>query len=345
MKRNKIFKYWLSFFAIGFFGLMVFSFFPKAALADYVYHPLELIPGFESATTDFPTFALNLYKFGIWIVGICALLMLTVGGFTYLISAGNTSKMDSAKKIITNAILGLIIALGAYFLLFVINPDLVNVNISLKPFSGSGASSVATGGNTTGNATGTTGGTTTTPSGNCNYQTPSAGQNVCAGATCPYNCSNSTYDSLINTDAQQAGVDPKVVKALMCVESQFNPTAKGPTNDCGLMQVVTNGSSCQTDSRGDLTDPATNINIGTQLLKQKYTAVGSSGYSTVTTNQMVFASYNCCSNGVDNPNAASNDCGPTVPKWACPINPGTSQFNMCNVKSYACSVDACAKQL
>jgi hypothetical protein len=179
MKHKRNLKYFFSSLVCVFF-LSAFSFLlAHTSLADYTYKPLESIPGFESAATDFPTFALNLYKFGIWVIGICALLMITVGGFMYLISAGNTSKMDSAKKIISDAILGLIIALGAYFLLFTINPDLVNVNITLKPLSGVGATSVSTGGNSTGASSGAGGTCQTVTTGVC---TPDSLANTCFGS-------------------------------------------------------------------------------------------------------------------------------------------------------------------
>ncbi len=102
------------------------------ARAVYTYTPMENIPGFENAATDFPNYILSITKFAIWAVGIAALFMITIGGFMYMTSAGNTSRMDSAKKVIFDAVIGLIVALSAWLLLFVINPDLVKVNISLK---------------------------------------------------------------------------------------------------------------------------------------------------------------------------------------------------------------------
>ncbi len=103
------------------------------ALAAYSYTPMEKIPGFEGEPTDFPNFLLSITKFAIWTIGIAALLMITIGGFWYMTSAGNVSQAETAKRIITDAILGLIIALSAWLLLFVINPDLVKVNIVFKP--------------------------------------------------------------------------------------------------------------------------------------------------------------------------------------------------------------------
>lgn len=105
----------------------------SSAHAAYTYTPMEKIPGFESAATDFPTYLLSIVKFAIWTVGIAALLMIIIGGFMYITSAGNTSRMDSAKRVIFDALYGLIVAFAAWLLLYVINPDLVKVSITLKP--------------------------------------------------------------------------------------------------------------------------------------------------------------------------------------------------------------------
>jgi hypothetical protein len=110
-----------------------FAFLIPEAAAQYTYPIMEKIPGFDSDMTDFPHYVLAFTKFGIWTVGIVALFMITFGGFMYMTSAGNTSRMDSAKTVIFDAFFGLIVALAAWLLLFVINPDLVKVNLAFKP--------------------------------------------------------------------------------------------------------------------------------------------------------------------------------------------------------------------
>jgi hypothetical protein len=131
MKKNMSKKRFILFLFFFLLTIMIFSF-SQTIFAAYTYNPMEPIPGFESAVSDFPTYILNIYKFGIWTVGIAALLMISIGGFMYFTSAGNTSKMDQAKRVIWDALFGLIVAMAAYLLLYVINPDLVKVTISLK---------------------------------------------------------------------------------------------------------------------------------------------------------------------------------------------------------------------
>ena len=105
-----------------------------SAAGPFDYVPMENIPGFEGQATDFYQYISSVYKFGIWAIGIAALLMISIGGYMYITSAGNNSSMEKAKGVITDAVIGLILALGAYLLLYVINPDLVKIS-KLKPVS------------------------------------------------------------------------------------------------------------------------------------------------------------------------------------------------------------------
>ncbi|MDD5397174.1 MAG: hypothetical protein PHW24_03895 [Candidatus Moranbacteria bacterium] len=100
---------------------------------QFDYPLLESFPGFFKAKdnlTDLPSLILAIYKFGIWTVGIAGFFMLVVGGFMYMGSAGNTSTAGSARGIIADALLGIVAALGAYLILYVINPELTKINIS-----------------------------------------------------------------------------------------------------------------------------------------------------------------------------------------------------------------------
>jgi len=65
-------------------------------------------------------------------IGICAVLsvvMIIVGGMEYMTSELISSK-EAGKEKIEHALLGLIIALGAYALLFTINPNLLKSDIN-----------------------------------------------------------------------------------------------------------------------------------------------------------------------------------------------------------------------
>jgi len=67
-------------------------------------------------------------------IGLCAVLaviMIVMGGIEYMTSELPHTKLNG-KETITNAVLGLLLALGAYALLNTINPNLLNTNINIK---------------------------------------------------------------------------------------------------------------------------------------------------------------------------------------------------------------------
>ncbi len=72
-----------------------------------------------------------LYVFAISITGIAAVVTIAIGGVQYIISYGNPGKMTSAKDNITNALLGLLLAVSAWLILYTINPDLVKNGLTI----------------------------------------------------------------------------------------------------------------------------------------------------------------------------------------------------------------------
>ena len=124
-KRKKTVTFFL--FLGTFLSLVFFSTFGAQA-ADFDYTPVEPIPG-TGIVSDFPGYVTAIYKFAVWSVGIGALLMISIGGFMYFIAAGNASKLESAKKVISDALYGLVIVMVAYLILYIINPDLVTVSL------------------------------------------------------------------------------------------------------------------------------------------------------------------------------------------------------------------------
>ena len=60
--------------------------------------------------------SLNVLNFLLASVGILSVIMLVVGGVMYLSSAGSEDRIDQGKKIVTNAIIGIIISLSAMVL-------------------------------------------------------------------------------------------------------------------------------------------------------------------------------------------------------------------------------------
>ena len=102
------------------------------------YQLLAPLPGTDSSN---PMKDVNTEKgFGSYLnlmikifIGLCAVLsvvMIVIGGLEYMTSELISSK-EAGKERIRNALLGLIIALGAYALLFTINPDLLKSDVTI----------------------------------------------------------------------------------------------------------------------------------------------------------------------------------------------------------------------
>jgi len=108
--------------------VFIFPFLIVSAAPNLEYAPMETLPGFAK-TADFAVFISNLYKFGIWTVGICALIMIVIGGYMYAASGGNNASMEKAKGFITDALVGLVLALLAYLILYIIDPELVKIKM------------------------------------------------------------------------------------------------------------------------------------------------------------------------------------------------------------------------
>ncbi len=73
------------------------------------------------ATSDFSVLVGNVLKWVLSVAGSIALLMLVAGGIMYITSAGDEQKVASSKKIITWTIIGLMVVLASYSIIFVLD--------------------------------------------------------------------------------------------------------------------------------------------------------------------------------------------------------------------------------
>jgi hypothetical protein len=97
------------------------------------YTLLEQIPGSNNTSGKLQPYLESIYKAGLVMIVIGAILMISFGGFIYMASAGNTSMLKKGKGMITDAIIGLAVALSIWLILNIINPDLVNLSIDPLP--------------------------------------------------------------------------------------------------------------------------------------------------------------------------------------------------------------------
>lgn len=91
----------------------------------------------NQSTIDIPFIAdyiAAVYKYAIGVAAVLATVMIMIGGLQYLMAGGDTARVGSAKKRMTDAVIGLLLTLGTYMILTAINPDLVklqNIRVAL----------------------------------------------------------------------------------------------------------------------------------------------------------------------------------------------------------------------
>lgn len=135
-------------------GILIIPAFSRPALAqDYqslIYEPQVQIPisgsGFDKTsqpvgqynestgkmTSDLlARYIKVLYDYGMSIAGILAAIVLMGGGFLWLASGGNDSKIAQAKEMIVGSVVGLAILFSSWIILNTVNPEL----IKMKPIS------------------------------------------------------------------------------------------------------------------------------------------------------------------------------------------------------------------
>lgn len=71
----------------------------------------------------------SFYVYGLNIVGVLAVLFLMAGGVLWIVSGGNESKIANAKKMISGALVGGALLVGAYFIVNTINPELTKLPV------------------------------------------------------------------------------------------------------------------------------------------------------------------------------------------------------------------------
>lgn len=75
-----------------------------------------------------------LYRFGLGLVGVSALVALIIGGIMYMTAGGSQDQTKRARTWIGNAFFGLALALLSFLILNTINPDLVKkLDLRLAP--------------------------------------------------------------------------------------------------------------------------------------------------------------------------------------------------------------------
>lgn len=106
----------LSAFALAFVVFMV----GESVMAQNLINPEDNPSAVSSATGgqgSFREIVLVIVNFILGFLGLVAVLFVIYGGFLYVTSAGNNEKVDQGKKIITYAVVGIVIILISFALI------------------------------------------------------------------------------------------------------------------------------------------------------------------------------------------------------------------------------------
>ena len=87
------------------------------------------IPGSVPVSAGPIAVVFNFYQYALMGAGLIAFAMIVYAGIKYSLAAGNPSGQSDAKNQIFEALLGLLLLLGAYVVLITINPDLVRLSL------------------------------------------------------------------------------------------------------------------------------------------------------------------------------------------------------------------------
>ncbi len=78
------------------------------------------------ASTDIRITIARIIKVAMGLLGIVAVVIILIGGFTWMVAGGNEEKIGEAKKMIFSGIIGLAIILSAYAIANFVVSSLVN---------------------------------------------------------------------------------------------------------------------------------------------------------------------------------------------------------------------------
>lgn len=81
---------------------------------------------------DLGEYILNFYKWFVSISGVLAIIMILLGGFRWITSAGNSSKITEAKEIMNGALAGVVLTMLSFLLLQLINPQILSLRLPIS---------------------------------------------------------------------------------------------------------------------------------------------------------------------------------------------------------------------
>ena len=95
----------------------VFLFFPIFVFAQTRILPAENYDSGNYTLNDAMQLGVNVSQLILGIVGSLALLMFIIGGLMFLVSGGNSQTVETGKKILIGAVIGLAIVFASYLII------------------------------------------------------------------------------------------------------------------------------------------------------------------------------------------------------------------------------------
>jgi hypothetical protein len=111
---------------------IAFLFLAAAAYPALAVNIDTTLPGLTNnggAATNPCSYIFSFYTFALMIGGILAFGAIVYGGVKYTMAAGNPSGQSEGKEWVKGALLGLLLLVGAYLILNVVNPDIVKCTL------------------------------------------------------------------------------------------------------------------------------------------------------------------------------------------------------------------------
>lgn len=124
-------KFFFGFFVSLIFFLLINLFFFVYVKAYTLQVPLPQLTSIEPGSSALAVYIGNIYKFACAVAGILAVVMIVLGGYRYIFSAGNQKSIGEAKGMISSALLGLVLVFCSYLLLRTLNPALVSLKMNI----------------------------------------------------------------------------------------------------------------------------------------------------------------------------------------------------------------------
>lgn len=293
-------------------ALSVFFALPSFAAAQF-FGPLVPCDGVdvECMACHVVDLGQNIINFLVSLASFLAVMLFAYAGFLMISAAGNMSKVERAKEIFGNVIIGMIIVLVGWLVVdtvmkwaFVGSPlDQSTVGRDFGPWNAIKCVEKPDYRNPLANQGRVTvgGGTDATLTGGDLVQRANR---------------SASYKDQLCQQAAARGIGDQCanLQAVLAIESNANPGAVSPVGAVGLLQVMPSTAKILDPSLNDLTDaqvieklkdPSYNIELGVQLYARDYQYYG--GDTT-----KVLAAYN----GGRGANMASKDC-PGQMRWQC----------------------------